>query len=202
MQVTELRSRNPMMRRYAKLFLMRIPAVRQYLADKRSLAAALHATIEERDRFDSALKEAEAQRNILVAEISYLRATGENFVRDRNVARDEVVQIKAAATFLAAARDSALDEAKQARDARESLLLDREKLLAKIKQLQGIADAAVADRDLFHTQIIELRKVGAKLTVDIEISCASLMRAIAENERLRTRVAEDPSALNRGVGHS
>ncbi len=88
--------RRPMMRRYVKSFVVRIPAVRRYLEDKRSIAAALQASITERSH--------------LVAEISYLRATGETLTAERNAARDEIEQIGATARFLGAARDAALNE--------------------------------------------------------------------------------------------
>ena len=201
------------MRRCVKSFLMRIPAVRRYLEDKRSIAAALQASVTE--------------RNHLVAEISYLRATGETLTTERNTARDEVEQIGATARFLGVARDAALDEIKQrqaeltslvselnelkearatlvnaaaerdraieevrqTRDAKERLLRDWDIRIEEIRQLREAADAEAAARLLCQATIDELQKAEANLKLKTEILHASLARAIAENDRLRLGVA-------------
>jgi chromosome segregation ATPase len=181
---------------------MRIPAVQRYLTEKRSLAAELQTAIVERDRRDDSLREAEAQRNLLAAEISQLRAVGEKLVEERNATQEELERIGATARYLAAARDAALDKAEQVSNARDSLLRDQEMLRSRIERLQYVADAAAADRDALHKQIEEIRELEARLTVDIEISRASLTRAIIENERLRIRVAENLSTPDQGDGSS
>jgi chromosome segregation ATPase len=211
-----------MMRRHAKTILMRIPAVRRYLEDKRSIAAALQASITE--------------RNHLVAEISYLRATGETLTAERNAARNEAEQIGATARFLglardvalqevnqrqveltrlvaelnelkevgaalvnaAAERDRAIEEARQTHDAIERLLHDRDIRIEEINKLREAADATAADRVLCQDTIGDLQKAEAKLKLEIEILRASLARAIAENDRLRLAAAGRHPTRNTG----
>jgi chromosome segregation ATPase len=202
-----------MMRRYAKAILMRIPAVRRYLEDKRSIAAALQASITE--------------RNHLVAEISYLRGTCETLTAERNAAWNEVEQIGATARFLGVARDvalqevaqrqveltslaaelnelkevraalvsadverdRALQEVKRKQDTIRGVIRDRDLRMQEIKQLQEAIDAGVADRLLCQATIAEVQKAEANLKLETEILRASLARAISENDRLRLAVA-------------
>jgi hypothetical protein len=95
-----------------------------------------------------------------------------------------------------------LEQVKQARNATERLLLDRDTLLEEIKQLQEAADAAAADHGFCQVKIAKLEDAEAKLKLEIEISRASLARAIAENERLRVQFADDHSPRDRSADQS
>jgi chromosome segregation ATPase len=171
-------SGRPMMPRFVKSILVRIPAVRRYLEDKRSIAAALQASISERDH--------------LVAEVSYLRATGEILTTERDSARGEVEQIGATARFLGAARDAALDEVKQSHAAVTRLVAE----LDELKEVRQALVGAATERDRALDEVKQSHAELAGLVTELKESGAALVNAGAERDRALREIKQTQDTLD------
>jgi len=168
------------MRRYIKPILLRIPAVRRYLDEKRAIAAAL--------------EEAKAQSDRLGDELASLRGTAEALAAERNTLRGQAEQLRAAAESLGAARDAALDQierlqsektierdglVQQINDAElkiNALSLDRDAALERAAQTKAAAESLAAERDVLSAEVRQLRQredslaVPLPQTVEVDIS--------------------------------
>jgi uncharacterized coiled-coil DUF342 family protein len=203
----------PAPRQWLKRILLRVPAFRQYLAEKYTLAASLTEAITERDQHQAVLREKQAELSAVVAERDTLLAGRDRLQAELDGKSASVKGLVAERDSLLAARNQLQGEVEGQRVTLASLIAERDSVVAAHNQLRGEVEGqratlgrVIAERDSLvtaHNQLqmeVEGQRAiwgGLVAERDSLVAARNQLQTEVEGQRatLRDLVAERDSVI-------